>query len=205
MAFLDETGLAELWSLVKAKVASITPSGIGAYFNYTREMHGGGSNSCTTNCNNLTDGVYIMHHSAGNTPLSRSSVVYHKDWDFHGGTFSTQIGMTDDKRLLVRYKVSSTWGGWLEVPVGKPTGSYTGNGSTSSRTIDTGGKGNAIVIWNGATMSFAALGGAIYKDNASSPATMNYDKVQFVEGILTLKTNSSVLNGSGTVYQYQVL
>ena len=117
--------------------------------------------------------------------------------DTEGTVDGLVLANTKDGATVKTYRVYGEYN--------KPVGSYTGNGSATTRVIDTGGSGNAIVIWNGATVTFVALGGAIYKSNSSAPASLNYDKVQFVEGVLTLNTNASNLNASGTVYQYQVL
>lgn len=85
----------------------------------------------------------------------------------------------------------------------KPTGSYTGNGSAESRTIETGGIGNAILIYSGTGIAIVTKNGAVvfYSSSASFLAVTS---AKFSDGVLTLATTNSVLNGSQT-YNYQVL
>lgn len=87
----------------------------------------------------------------------------------------------------------------------KPTGSYTGNGSSSKRTIDTGGVGNAAIIRAGDIFALVTISGAVGKKGTSSPFTLNYNYAQFIDGILYLNTTDSAFNTSGTTYEYQVI
>lgn len=86
----------------------------------------------------------------------------------------------------------------------KPSGSYTGNGDATKRTIDTGGlgsvceidslKGKALVTYYGA---IAARGDTIFNVDANS--------VNFRNGVLSVLTTDETFNASGTTYYYNVL
>lgn len=87
----------------------------------------------------------------------------------------------------------------------KPTGTYTGNGDATERTIATGGIGNCIKIelHNGVAFIGARCGFAIVSDG--SVAFLTASEAKFENGILTLTTSSGTVNYSGSVYSYQVL
>jgi len=88
----------------------------------------------------------------------------------------------------------------------KPTGTYTGNGSDTERTINTGGTGSMVAIYSesGGIMSLVTAGGAI-TSSAASLLAISKDEAKFVNGVLTLKTTVGRLNGDGITYTYQVL
>jgi len=85
--------------------------------------------------------------------------------------------------------------------LGKLTGSYTGNGSATARTIETGGTGNCILIWrdNGTacigTPKLAICGTGI----------IDSSEFKFVNGTLTITSIDYALNANGETYNYQVL
>lgn len=86
----------------------------------------------------------------------------------------------------------------------KPSGTYTGNGNASRRTIDIGGKGSAIAIYN-YSYGIAALitaGGGFFKQN-STVSSVSAQTCNFTDGVLTLAV-SNMLNISIT-YNFQVL
>lgn len=85
----------------------------------------------------------------------------------------------------------------------KPTGTYTGNGDATIRTINTGGIGNAVVVWGNGGMFVATPSGIIGGTNGSN--TGNYGAGHFTNGVLTIGSDSVILNKSGAVYTYQVL
>lgn len=88
----------------------------------------------------------------------------------------------------------------------KPSGSYTGNGSATSRTIETGGLGKFLMVYAGATFIIVWAYGAIQFH--SSNKAMNYfgqSELKFVDGTLTIATSNSYANGNGATYTYQVL
>ena len=87
----------------------------------------------------------------------------------------------------------------------KPTGTYTGNGDATERTIATGGIGNCVVITNGShLMCIVFHKGAICR-HASSLIALTESEVSFENGILTLSTANDVINANGATFYYQVL
>lgn len=90
----------------------------------------------------------------------------------------------------------------------KPSGTYTGNGSSSTRTIETGGIGNAIVIWETSSKKFtiATPCGAFYCTPSDTTLKVNsINSVAFYNGILHIGTNYENVNGNGLTYNYQIL
>ena len=82
----------------------------------------------------------------------------------------------------------------------KPSGSYTGNGSSTDRTIQVGGSGDVLMIRKGFTCYFVTPDGIYYTgEEKSSTGT------KFVDGVLTIFKNDDILNVSGQSYYYQVL
>ena len=86
----------------------------------------------------------------------------------------------------------------------KPTGSYSGTGSATARTIDTKGLGGAILVYSNSGWS-ALVGyyGAICFGGGNT--SLQYTAAKFQNGVLTLATTETALNRSGTTYYYQVL
>ena len=87
----------------------------------------------------------------------------------------------------------------------KPSGSYTGNGSATSRTITTGGIGNAILIWGNSSLCLACPLGCFYFAASSSYKDYMQTDVKFENGVLKLTSASTYANASGVTYNYQVL
>ena len=89
----------------------------------------------------------------------------------------------------------------------KPSGSYTGNGDGTARTIETGGTGGLIFIHaQHSIIGFACYyGGVMF--NLSNSTTKYYTRTSFnfTNGVLTIATSDAHLNFSGTEFQYQVL
>lgn len=88
----------------------------------------------------------------------------------------------------------------------KPSGSYTGNGSATSRTIETGGIGNAVIVicTANSTALIITASGAFGKTGGST-GYFSYDTVHFTNGIITIASTDGSLNASGKNYTYQVL
>jgi len=85
----------------------------------------------------------------------------------------------------------------------KPTGTYTGNGSATQRTISTGGIGNTCVIRS--TNGFAIVNyGALIVNPHTGTITFQTD-VEFIDGELNIANTNNILNASGVTYTYQVL
>lgn len=91
----------------------------------------------------------------------------------------------------------------------KPTGTYTGNGDATQRTINTGGVGNWIAITNNSNASevFISVNGGFGKKhdgtNASTVGLVN--SCGFSNGNLQFWTDDYSINASGVTYTYQVL
>lgn len=87
----------------------------------------------------------------------------------------------------------------------KPSGTYTGNGSATARTIATGGIGKALLIeGNTGTCLVFGMGGAI---GVRGGDIKNYGATiaDYANGVLTLATTEDMLNASGVTYKWQVL
>lgn len=86
----------------------------------------------------------------------------------------------------------------------KPSGSYTGNGSAASRTINVGGLGNVIEIHSSKGSAIVnAVNGLCY--SSAGVAVVASTQAKMVDGVLTLATDNDKLNANGVTYYYQVL
>lgn len=86
----------------------------------------------------------------------------------------------------------------------KPSGSYTGNGSSVERTIEVGGLGDAIFIRSTNDFALVCYNGAILKVG-TSVSGITQSEVKYENGVLTMRSTKSALNTSGVIYYYQVL
>lgn len=86
----------------------------------------------------------------------------------------------------------------------KPTGTYTGNGSATSRTIDTGGLGSVCVITSSKGNCIVLTNGAFYWLGSTTGAVAA-GVCKFTDGVLTLATALDAFNANGITYTYQVL
>lgn len=84
----------------------------------------------------------------------------------------------------------------------KPTGTYTGNGDATERTIATGGVGAVAIVYSSFGYSFLTTSGAVII-TSSGNVSFTTD-AYFSDGNIVSKTNNEVINGSGT-RRYQVL
>lgn len=82
----------------------------------------------------------------------------------------------------------------------KPKGTYTGNGSTTSRTISSGGIGDVVMIFS--TKGFAII---CYWGIMTTNTSISADSASFRNGVITIATDNELLNASGKEYKYQVL
>ena len=88
----------------------------------------------------------------------------------------------------------------------KPSGNYVGDSSTSKRTINIGGIGEVLYIYDDMHAFFVTRFGAFAKsDTASDPYGLSVDQAKFVNGVLTIGASNTSLNLSRTTYYYQVL
>lgn len=87
----------------------------------------------------------------------------------------------------------------------KPSGGYTGNGSATARTIDTGGIGEAIIIYSGYGIAIVTRRVTLIADGSGAKAVASSGIGAFSAGTLTLLTTDTVINANGVTYYYQVL
>lgn len=83
----------------------------------------------------------------------------------------------------------------------KPSGSYTGNGSSAERKISVGGAGDVLLVRLGRMCYFVTPEGVTYSTGGA--ANTSYT-ITFIDGVLTIPGESN-LNNSGQSYYYQVL
>ena len=95
----------------------------------------------------------------------------------------------------------------------KPSGSYVGDGSSSRKSIDTGGVGNVLMFWSPATGSKGFLnpeGGFVVSNNDAGgyPVHFSNDTTKlayYKNGIIYLGTDEDKINRSGATFYYQCL
>lgn len=87
----------------------------------------------------------------------------------------------------------------------KPSGTYTGNGSNTQRTIATGGIGNVCAVWRSGTQVAFVTDGASLCGNPEGISCLGTGQAKFKDGILTLATTHDCFNTNGSLYYYQVL
>lgn len=92
----------------------------------------------------------------------------------------------------------------------KPIGSYSGNGSSTQRTISTGGIGRVLFVWSSYSFGFVTPAGAMFYRSGNG-TSYDSDTIRFsntatdAEGILVIKGNHANYNSSSYTYYYQVL
>ncbi len=88
----------------------------------------------------------------------------------------------------------------------KPTGTYTGNGDATSRTVNLGGIGTVVYISGGGYGVFVTqMGGIVFAYDGRAISMLSNSEIKFAEGVLTIATTNSAVNASGTNHSYQVL
>ena len=87
----------------------------------------------------------------------------------------------------------------------KPKGSYTGNGSATSRQVSIGGIGELLYISGYGNNAIVGSQGGVWWNAAGQTGATKGGEVTFANGILYLSNISSAYNASGAVYGYQVL
>lgn len=111
------------------------------------------------------------------------------------------------------YMTASTWSGWKATFVehNKPSGSYAGNGSTTTRTITINnviGKVLLINSDNAGTVVWITNNGGVAKLNDGTLSAINASVAKFVvsgtTGTLTINSALRHLNESGKTYYYYV-
>lgn len=85
------------------------------------------------------------------------------------------------------------------------SGTYTGNGNKTVRTVTTNGLGNAVLIWNDTKDVMMMVSAGAFGKVGTTFKAISGETVSFRDGILTLITTEEALNADGVVYNYQVL
>lgn len=87
----------------------------------------------------------------------------------------------------------------------KPAGSYTGNGTATSRTINIGGIGEALVINGNNWTTFVGINGAVSIASDGTVVGCKKTELNFHNGVLTIASTSNALNYNGETYWYASL
>lgn len=117
-------------------------------------------------------------------------------WDYQTGRYL--LGIQADGNIVMEGNRPLHTGN-------KPTGSYTGNGDATARTIDTGGIGNAILLWMGNGNILVGPRGGVGNFYNSAHMLFSKDELKFENGILTIATSNLDVNADGFTVNYQVL
>lgn len=192
-------------------------NGVADFFDYTNNKN---------IFRSMADGTNTFNGTAtGNLPLSGGTVTKNGTkvmgihntnsdytlFEFYGnGSELGSLGFDGVNNPMYRGADGKT--GTLLHTGNKPTGSYTGNGSATARTISTGGLGNCCLIYriDGAVMAIVSPNGAtttITLDGytGSSHSFISNSKMAFSNGVLTIATDNANVNMSGAIFYYQVL
>lgn len=96
---------------------------------------------------------------------------------------------------------------WHEICDAKPaSGTYVGDGKTAERQIQIGGAGKVLLVTSERGMAFVQeFSGRGWGNTSTSISLIAPDKANFVNGVLTLKTESAYLNDTDITYYYTVL
>ena len=146
-------------------------------------------------------GILVLGNStlSGNDGNAYGMIrLYNKDSGY------TQLTPKADKSVALNFPTKD---GTLLCDADKPTGTYTGNGDTTARSIDTGGAGNAVIIWtNDDRMAIITAAGGIGKYSANAELIgLSSGLCSFNDGYINLNTDSPYVNSDGSTYKYQVL
>lgn len=87
----------------------------------------------------------------------------------------------------------------------KPSGTYTGNGSATSRTIDIGGVGGTLMLYSSYNgISFVTKYGAVCI-GTDETVILPKEECKFLNGVLTIATTSKYVNENTRIFAYEVL
>jgi hypothetical protein len=87
----------------------------------------------------------------------------------------------------------------------KPTGTYTGNGDSTTRYIETGGIGNTLLVRCDTYTSILTAGISFSIKNDGTIQAFNGMSCWYQNGTASINTDNAALNASGVVYTYDVL
>lgn len=85
----------------------------------------------------------------------------------------------------------------------KPTGTYTGNGSTTTRQIEVGGIGEVLFVKSGNAFAIVSYFGALVTDG-TTVSVLDGSVVNFSNGKLVCASTHSALNANGVQYKYEL-
>lgn len=115
------------------------------------------------------------------------------------------LGFSDKDTPIFVNAEGSNWCNILHTG-NKPTGTYTGNGSATPRTINTGGIGNELLFSAGEEIGIVNYHcGVIFNVGVKQVFYFTEEEMNFRNGILTIATESVYVNAYGGVYGYRVL
>jgi hypothetical protein len=138
-------------------------------------------------------------------PNSFSGIENYKDGsNYRGIRINTESDAVSKAVILCQMKA----GQWSEYNIlhtgNKPSGSYTGNGSATSRTIDTKGIGHVMIAYTSVSIALVTYSGAICC-NLNTGEVVATKNANFRNGVLTLTTAGDFVNYNSNTYNYQVL
>ena len=106
-------------------------------------------------------------------------------------------------------KIESLYGGYKTYNIygghNKPSGQYSGNGSSLTRTIDIGGIGDILIIRNSGFLGFSSNNGMFYITTDGTSGFISPTEVIFNEGVLTMASTNIYINANNNNYYYQLL
>lgn len=113
-------------------------------------------------------------------------------------------GQSDIKEALrLRDRTAAGYANYNILHTGnKPSGSYTGNGSSASRTIEIGGIGQVVMVYSAYGIALVTANGAMC--DTGEFKHLNAGSANFYQN-LYLTTADDILNHNGVTYTYQVL
>ena len=85
----------------------------------------------------------------------------------------------------------------------KPRGTYSGNGDSTSRTINASGFGNVIVVYSRLGIAIVTPNGAVVTENGGTSTYLSSTEAMYLNGVMTLATTNKTLNASGYIYGYE--
>lgn len=89
----------------------------------------------------------------------------------------------------------------------KTTGSYTGDGSATTRTIYVGGSGGWLGVCSGSyIIGIITQNGAMFFNTTNSAVKcFPVAQAKYMSGTLTISSSDDLLNKNGSTYHYQIL
>ena len=160
----------------------------------------------------LYDLFFVKNILTGNRP-SGDGFIQNFKWDSKVG-YAAQLFIPNSHiatpNNCVQYRCANK-GVWEDQWISllddrnKPSGTYTGNGSTTARAINIGGVGNEVVIYSDQGIVFVTSLGAYAIGMTKEIVTFAATIANYSNGYLSVATNSKYLNESQRSYKYKVL